>query len=225
MNVFLSRANLLRESFQEGKKLQKSRPIQHRSLTLWSLIAFLLIASACEGAGTTGGSRSPRTPGTQATPGIVYPTGTQSTQATPPAPPSPASLVSSSPVPQALSLLTDRSDYQPADTVKVTFTNTSSITLYAWDTRASCSIFDLEVLTQGKWQQASAARCSLGRPAFMITLEPGEQYHTNIQAQTPGLTTAPFPTGTYRVTLSYATVPAIQMATNQVFSASFQIRK
>lgn len=190
--------------------------MRYTYLTLFSL-AVLVAMCAC-GESTSSGNITPS--GTQAT-GAVTPASTQNTSATPQTPPP---LPSSTRTPQGLPLDTNSSHYGPADTIIVTFTNTSSIPLYAWDTRASCTIFGLEMLTQGQWQPAPVARCSLGRPAFMITLAPGQKYNAHIQAKTPGLNTAVFPVGMYRVTLLYTATPAVQTATTQVVSATFQVQ-
>src|SRR6266568_216912 len=84
-----------------------------------------------------------------------------------------------------VSIATDHSTYAPTDSIQVTVLNTLAKPIYALDTQASCSILSLEININGKWQTSSVAKCSLGRPAQVITLEPQKAYTATIQAASP----------------------------------------
>ena len=83
-------------------------------------------------------------------------------------------------------------------------TNTLSQSIYALDTRASCSILGLEWQTNGAWQPAQAANCPLGRVALAVKIKPGATYHATITAGYPGLRADAFVPGSYRLALTYA---------------------
>lgn len=101
-------------------------------------------------------------------------------------------------------IATDHAVYQGNEQIHVTIHNTLSRAIYAFDTRASCSILDLEVYTSGTWrQEASTARCSLGRPAQLVTIPPGGRYNATIRADQPGINRDVFPSGSYRLVLNY----------------------
>lgn len=148
-------------------------------LLAWSGIALLLL-TACE-------------PGT---PGSASPGGSSSTNTSP-------STQTTGPI----VITTDHSVYKSTEFVRVTIHNTLSMTIYARDTKASCSILDLQVSTNGNWQPASVARCGLSRPSQEVSIAPAGTYSTTIQANVAGLDNAVFPAGTYRLLLSYATTP------------------
>jgi hypothetical protein len=100
---------------------------------------------------------------------------------------------------------TDHTSYQPTDTIQVTVTNQLSKSIFAYDTRASCSILGLDMQVNGRWQGASVARCPLGRMARWVEIPVGKPYTATIQAG--GLSNVSFPPGTYRLSLSYSMSP------------------
>lgn len=100
---------------------------------------------------------------------------------------------------------TDHTTYQPDEAIHVTVSNQLSTSIFAYDTRASCSILGLEVQTNGRWSGSSIARCPLGRMARWVEIPAGKTYSTTIQAG--GLSSGSFPPGTYRLSLSYSTSP------------------
>ena len=125
-----------------------------------------------------------------------------------------------------VNIATDHSIYQSTDHIQVTVLNTLSTPIYALDTQASCSILGLEVQANGTWQASSAARCSLGRPAMIVKLDPGKAYMTAIQADTSLAKDAVIPPGTYRLVLNYSTIdsPASLLSNpTTIFSAPFSV--
>src|SRR5215472_5446783 len=62
-----------------------------------------------------------------------------------------------------VSIATDHSTYGATESIQVTVTNTLSTAIVAYDTRAGCSILDLQMQVGNNWQTSSAARCALGR--------------------------------------------------------------
>jgi hypothetical protein len=99
-----------------------------------------------------------------------------------------------------VSIATDHSVYGPSEPIQVTVLDKLSTPIYALDTKAGCSILDLEVQVNGTWQATSAARCPLGRPAMVVRIDAGKAYTTTIQAGSPSV----FPAGTYRLLLNYS---------------------
>ena len=125
-----------------------------------------------------------------------------------------------------VSIATDHSIYGPTDHIQVTVLNTLSTAIYAFDTQASCSILGLEVQVNGTWQASSVARCSLGRPAMIVKIDPGKAYTTTIQADTSLTKDAVIPPGTYRLVLNYSTIDsAASLLSNPttIFSAPFSV--
>lgn len=103
-----------------------------------------------------------------------------------------------------VSILTDKAAYGPTDTIHVSVVNQLATSIWAWDTRASCSILDLQMQqASGQWGGTNVARCPLGRPAQAVEIKAGATYTTNIQAGYPGISSASFPAGTYQLVLVY----------------------
>src|SRR5579872_3820658 len=125
----------------------------------------------------------------------------------------------------SVSIQTDQSSYAPTASIKVTVTNHLAGSIYAYDTRASCSILDLQVQVNGAWQAAQAARCPLGRPARRVEIPSTHTYNATIEAGYAGISTASFPAGTYRLLLSYSTSATSlpQQSTTTVYSATFTV--
>lgn len=124
-----------------------------------------------------------------------------------------------------VSLHTDHSTYMPGDSIKVTVTNHLHTSIFAYDTRASCSILDLELQVQGVWQATQVARCPLGRPAMRVEIPATKTYSATLQAGYPGISQANFPAGTYRLLLSYSTSATSlpQRTTTTIYSATFSV--
>ena len=124
-----------------------------------------------------------------------------------------------------VSIRTDHSKYLPTDSIKVSMINTLQTSIFAYDTRASCSILDLQMQVNGTWQATNIARCSLGRPAMRVEIPAGKTYSATIQAGSPGISQANFPTGEYQLVLSYSTSATSppQQDTTTIFSATFSV--
>jgi hypothetical protein len=102
-------------------------------------------------------------------------------------------------------ITTDHSVYAPDGTVQVSVSNHLSGSIFAQDTQASCSILGLQERQGSEWRAASVARCPLGRLAKTIEIAPGATYTAAITTGYSGLSSAVFPTGIYRLVLSYST--------------------
>lgn len=99
----------------------------------------------------------------------------------------------------------DHTRYHPTDVMQISVSNQLTKSIFAYDTRASCSIFGLEMQVNGRWQGSSLARCPLGRMARRVEIAAGKTYSATIRAG--GLSKGSFPPGTYRFSLSYSTSP------------------
>jgi hypothetical protein len=123
-----------------------------------------------------------------------------------------------------VSISTDHATYAPHDTIAVSITNHLQTSIYAFDTRASCTILDLQVQVNGAWQNSQVARCALGRRAQRVEIPAGKTYKATIHAGTPGVNSAGFPAGTYRLVLNYSTSPSgMAQATTTIYSASIVV--
>jgi hypothetical protein len=127
-----------------------------------------------------------------------------------------------------VSISTDHATYAPGDTIAVSITNHLQTSIYAFDTRASCTILDLQVQVNGAWQNTQVARCALGRMALLVEIPAGKAYNTTIHAGTPGVSSAGFPAGMYRLVLKYSMSPSGIAQTNRqttttVYSASIAV--
>lgn len=101
-------------------------------------------------------------------------------------------------------IVTDHSTYRPNEPIDARVVNTLGRSIFALDTRASCSILGIEWQTNGQWEPAQGAECPLGRMAVMVEIQPGATYQAVITAGFPGLRAANFPPGAYRLTLTYS---------------------
>src|SRR5262245_59282838 len=81
-----------------------------------------------------------------------------------------------------ISISTDHAQYDSKDRIQVTVTNPTQQAIYAWDTKASCSILDLEVQNGGEWEPSSQAQCAMKRAAMSVKIEPGAVYTATIRA-------------------------------------------
>src|SRR5947209_5689951 len=73
----------------------------------------------------------------------------------------------------SVSIHTDHSRYLSTDSIKVSIMNNLQTSIFAYDTRASCTILDLQVQVNGVWQATTIARCPLGRPAMRVEVRAG----------------------------------------------------
>ncbi len=125
-----------------------------------------------------------------------------------------------------VSIATNHSVYGPTDPIQVTVLNKLSTPIYALDTQASCSILGLEVQVNAAWQASSVARCPLGRPAMVVKLAVGKADTITIQAGSPLMKKATFPSGTYRLLLNYSTTDSgssILSNSTSVYSMPFAV--
>lgn len=124
-----------------------------------------------------------------------------------------------------VSISTDQTSYGPGDSIKVSVTNHLQNSIFAYDTRASCTILGIQMQVNGAWQDSQVARCPLGRPAMLIEIQAGKVYTASISAGYPGLSQSTFPTGSYRLLLAYSTTGkgTPQTPTTTVYSATFTV--
>jgi len=124
-----------------------------------------------------------------------------------------------------VSIRTDHSTYMPTDSIHVSVINNLQTSIFAYDTRASCTILDLQMQVNGVWQGTNIARCPLGRPAMRVEIPAGNTYSAMIQAGSLGISQASFPVGTYRLVLSYSTSATSlpQQNTTTIYSATFSV--
>jgi hypothetical protein len=124
-----------------------------------------------------------------------------------------------------VSIRTDHSTYMPTDSIYVSVVNNLETSIFAYDTRASCTILDLQLQVNGVWQGTNIARCPLGRPAMRVEIPAGHTYSATIQAGSLGISQASFPAGTYRLVLSYSTSATSlpQQNTTTIYSATFSV--
>jgi hypothetical protein len=111
-----------------------------------------------------------------------------------------------------VAIATDHATYAPTDVIQVTLMNHLTAAIYAYDHQASCSIFGLEMLVGGQWQDASQtqkpiAGCPLGSVTRAIAVPSGGTYQAGIRAGYLRQGDERFLDGKYRLRLSYATTP------------------
>jgi hypothetical protein len=125
-----------------------------------------------------------------------------------------------------VSISTNHTMYQPGDVIRVSVTNNIQKSIFAYDTRASCTILGLQVQVNGIWQNSQASRCALGGSATLVEIPAGKTYSATIGAGTPGVSSPGFPTGSYRFELKYSTSPTgvpqhSKQGTTTIYSAAF----
>ena len=123
-----------------------------------------------------------------------------------------------------VSIGTDHAQYGAKDSIQVTVTNHTQQAIYAWDTKASCSILDLEVQNGGDWEPSSQAQCAIKRAAMPVKIEPGAAYNATIRAGMLPNGNAAFPGGSYRLTLAHGgSATLAESAATMVYSALLTI--
>jgi hypothetical protein len=120
-------------------------------------------------------------------------------------------------------IATDHSMYKPTNDIHVTVTNMLQIPIYTFDTRASCSILGLQTLVKGTWVYSNAARCLLGRHAVLVKIDAGKTYSATISPGVSGSNQAVFPTGTYRLVLSYVTEASSSAHRTTIYAESLEV--
>ncbi len=98
-----------------------------------------------------------------------------------------------------VTIATDGVSYAPGDEIHATATNSSGKTVFASDGKTSCSVFALETKTSTGWQATTVAACA-DPSRDPDQLANGKTHTATIKAQDG----AQFPTGTYRLALSFS---------------------
>ncbi len=125
-----------------------------------------------------------------------------------------------------VSISTDHAMYRPGDVMRVSVTNHMQKSIFALDTRASCTILGLQVQVNGTWQNSQASRCALGSIAGLVEIPAGKTYSATISAGTPGVSSPGFPAGFYRLVLTYSTSPkgvSANQGKTTIYSAAFVV--
>jgi hypothetical protein len=123
-----------------------------------------------------------------------------------------------------VSIGTDHAQYGVKESIQVTVTNHTQQAIYAWDTKASCSILDLEGQNGGAWQSSSDAQCAMKRAAASVKIEPGATYSATIRPGPLANSNAAFAGGGYRLQLAYgASGATAESAPTIVYSALLTI--
>jgi hypothetical protein len=120
--------------------------------------------------------------------------------------------------PGHVTVTTSKPQYRPGDTVAVTIANGLSSGILAADHQSDCTVLLIEHLTGQTWQPQNL--CQLKSPTRLISFGPGTA--TPQQLRPPsGQSTSGWPTGSYRITLTYRQSPSGQDTT--IYSAQFTI--
>lgn len=107
-----------------------------------------------------------------------------------------------------VTIATDHSAYGNSDSITVTIVNHGSTPIYAYDTKASCSVLSLEIQQGGQWLPANALRCPLGRMALAVKIDAGGTYQTTIGPAIMRIgSIVPLSDGSYRLALEYFDAP------------------
>lgn len=127
-----------------------------------------------------------------------------------------------------VSISTNRTTYAPTDSIEVSVTNHMQTSIFAYDTRASCTILGLQVQANGTWRDTQVARCSLGRRAMRMEIAANKIYTATIKAGFQSIYQTAFPAGTYRLVLTYFTsATSLAQQPNQntttIYSAPFTV--
>lgn len=118
---------------------------------------------------------------------------------------SPQGTSTNSPV----NISTNQAIYKSNASIQVSVTNNFQTPVYAFDTRASCSILDLSMQSGNTWSQSNAAPCEQKRDPNIIKIDSGQTYNTTIS---PG--NGSFAPGNYRFVLNYGTTPDMMHSDN-----------
>ncbi|HEY7021245.1 MAG TPA: hypothetical protein VH349_09010 [Ktedonobacterales bacterium] len=121
----------------------------------------------------------------------------------------------------SVTVTTDLAQYSDTQPIQVTVTNGLSQPIYAFDTKANCSILDLQIQVSAVWQPSTQAPCPLRRAARPILIGMGGTYTTTIHATTRLGAPSAFTAGSYRLALQYGLSSTTINTT--VYSAVFTV--
>jgi hypothetical protein len=107
----------------------------------------------------------------------------------------------------SVSIATDKTLYSDTEPMQVTVTNGLSQPIYAFDTKANCSILELQQQISSVWQPSSQVPCPQRRAARPIMIGAGAMYTATIHATTRTGAPSVFTPGSYRLALSYGLSP------------------
>ena len=105
----------------------------------------------------------------------------------------------------SVSVSTNSLFYLSTDVVTAFVSNPLRISIFAYDTRTSCTILALQEQINSMWQNSQVGQCLLGRRAVLVEIPAGKVYTATITPRMSATSQATFPPGTYRLCLSYTT--------------------
>lgn len=117
-----------------------------------------------------------------------------------------------------VTVTTGKPQYAPTNTVDVTIANGLSSGILAADHQSDCTVLVIEHLSGQTWQPQNP--CLLKSPTRLIPFGAGTSTQQTLQPPS-GQTTAGWPTGSYRISLTYRQTPGGPETT--VYSAQFTI--
>ncbi|HQR33250.1 MAG TPA: hypothetical protein PLK30_10955 [Blastocatellia bacterium] len=97
-----------------------------------------------------------------------------------------------------ITIIQDKTIYQPNDVINATVINESSENIQTWDKRSFCSIFQLQILDGNQWNDT--AFCPFKAPSLPVYIPANSKFGVQMhQSQT----IEPLKAGTYRLALTF----------------------
>jgi hypothetical protein len=120
-----------------------------------------------------------------------------------------------------VTLTSDFTLYRASQPIGVTIQNTGSATYYAVDGRSECTILQLQLQVRSSWQNVMP--CSTGQPVQVLQVAPHSSVPFTLAPGDSSDDRNLWIPGIYRVVLQLASTSNASAATQQVYSAGFQI--
>lgn len=168
-----------------GRTMQRIVSIK----VLVTLVGIGMLSALLAGCGQTSGSAGSPQPGTSSSA-----TSTVSSSPPPATPSSTTAGASGQQTSEQVTLTLNRQHYSPGDTITVTIHNGLSQMIWSADHKTACTVVAAERLQNGQW--VAMGLCRLETPTRMVALPAAS-------ATVQSFATIGWPSGTYRVTLSY----------------------
>ena len=114
----------------------------------------------------------------------------------------------------------DKLVYGPTDAITVYVNNGLDTSIAVANHQSACTIVTLQQSLGAAWQTVGA--CRLMTPTGLMTIAAGTTTVVQLGASAGQFTRSPWPAGTYRIALTYASPPP--GGSSPVYSAQFQIQ-
>jgi hypothetical protein len=115
-----------------------------------------------------------------------------------------------------------KSNYATTETITVTVQNALSASIIATDHQTSCTIVQLQIESNGAWQNQGG--CALGIATRQITIAAGSMTSVSVDPAAGQIKTRPWPAGSYRVAFIYRTgAVATPSPSETVYSPTFTV--